>query len=62
MLANPGFGSLVSESGGGNSWAHNSRLHQITPWQNDPVADPPGEWLLLQDRRTMRAWSATPST
>ncbi len=61
VLANPGFGSLVSEAGGGNSWAHNSRLHQITPWQNDPVADPPGEWLLLQDRRTMQAWSATPS-
>jgi cyclic beta-1,2-glucan synthetase len=61
VLANPGFGSLVSESGGGNSWAHNSRLHQITPWQNDPVADPPGEWLLLQDSRTMQAWSATPS-
>ncbi len=61
VLANPGFGSLVSEAGGGNSWAHNSRLHQITPWQNDPVADPPGEWMLLQDRRTMQAWSATPS-
>lgn len=61
VLANPGFGSLVSEAGGGNSWARNSRLHQITPWQNDPVADPPGEWLLLQDRRSMHAWSATPS-
>ncbi len=61
VLANPGFGSLVSEAGGGNSWAHNSRLHQITPWQNDPVADPPGEWLLLQDRRSMQVWSATPS-
>ncbi len=61
VLANPGFGSLVSEAGGGNSWAHNSRLHQITPWQNDPVADPPGEWLLLQDRRNMQTWSATPS-
>ena len=61
VLANPGFGSIVSEAGGGNSWAHNSRLHQITPWQNDPVADPPGEWLLLQDRRSMQAWSATPS-
>ena len=61
VLANPGFGSLVSEAGGGNSWAHNSRLHQITTWQNDPVADPPGEWLLLQDRRSMQTWSATPS-
>ena len=61
VLANPGFGSLVTEAGGGNTWAGNSRLHQITAWSNDPVADPPSEWLLLQDRRTLQAWSATPS-
>ena len=61
VLANPQFGSHVSEAGGGCSWAVNSRLNQLTPWSNDPVADPPSEWLLLQDRRSRQVWSATPS-
>src|SRR5690606_17776183 len=39
VLANPGFGALLSDSGGGNTWAGNSRLHQLTAWANDPVAD-----------------------
>ena len=61
VLANPGFGALVSEGGGGHTWALNSRLHQLTAWSNDPVADPPGEWFWLQDRRTREAWSLFPS-
>ncbi len=61
VLANEDFGSLVTEAGGGNSWAVNSRMNQITPWSNDPVADPPGEWLLLQDLATRAVFSATPS-
>jgi cyclic beta-1,2-glucan synthetase len=61
VLANPSFGAIVSESGGGNTWALNSRLNQLTAWANDPVADPPSEWFLLQDRRTREVWSATPS-
>jgi cyclic beta-1,2-glucan synthetase len=61
VLANPDFGTLVSEAGGGHTWARNSRLHQLTPWANDPVADPPGEWFLLQDRRSQAVWSLSPS-
>ncbi len=61
VLANPGFGTQVSEAGGGHTWAVNSRLNQLTPWRNDPVADLPGEWLLLQDRRTHAVWSVSPS-
>jgi len=61
LLANPGFGCLVSEAGGGNTWALNSRLNQLTPWANDPVADPPSEWWLLQDRRSGEVWSLAPS-
>ncbi len=61
VLANAGFGALVSEAGGGHTWALNSRLHQLTAWSNDPVADPPGEWFWLQDRRTREAWSLFPS-
>jgi len=61
VLANPGFGAQISEAGGGYTWARNSRLHQLTPWSNDPVADPPGEHFLLQDRKTMHTWSVVPS-
>jgi cyclic beta-1,2-glucan synthetase len=60
VLANPDFGTQISEAGGGYSWALNSRLNMLTPWSNDPVSDPPGEWLLLQDTRTLQAWSVAP--
>ncbi|WP_233584851.1 GH36-type glycosyl hydrolase domain-containing protein [Aquabacterium soli] len=61
VLANPGFGAQITEAGGGHTWATNSRLNQLTAWSNDPVADPPAEWFLLQDTRTMKAWSVAPS-
>ncbi len=61
VLANPDFGALVSDSGGGNTWALNSRLNQLTAWSNDPVGDPSCEFFLLQDRRTREIWSMTPS-
>ena len=61
VLANPEFGAQISEAGGGYTWALNSRLNMLTPWSNDAVADPSGEWFLLQDLRTMQAWSVTPS-
>ena len=60
VLANPGFGSIVSEAGGGHTWALNSRLNQITAWSNDPVADPPTETFLLQDLRSLDVWSVAP--
>ena len=57
VLANPQFGCQVSELGGGYSWAGNSRMNQITPWSNDPLVDPPGEWLLLHDLERGRVWA-----
>ena len=61
VLANPGFGAHLSEGGGGHTWAVNSRLHQVTAWSNDPVADPPSEWFVLQDIATGEAWHLAPS-
>ncbi len=60
VLSNPGFGAQISEAGGGYTWALNSRLNQLTAWSNDAVGDPPSEWFLLQDRKTLEAWSVTP--
>ncbi len=61
VLSNPSFGAQISETGGGYTWAVNSRLNQLTAWSNDPVADPPAEWFLLQDLKTRQVWSVAPS-
>ncbi len=61
VLANPNFGCQWSEAGGGYTWAVNSRMNQLTAWSNDPVGDPPSEWFLLQDLRTLEVWSVAPS-
>jgi cellobiose phosphorylase len=60
VLANPGFGSLITEAGAGYTWAGNAQMNRLTPWSNDPVADPPGEALYLRDDETGEFWSPTP--
>ena len=42
VLANPGFGCLVTEAGLGYSWAGNSQMNRLTPWSNDPTFGPAG--------------------
>ncbi|HEX5685111.1 MAG TPA: glucoamylase family protein [Ideonella sp.] len=49
VLANPQFGCIVTESGGGFTWALNSRMNQLTPWSNDALLDPIGEHYLVRD-------------
>lgn len=56
VLANPSFGALVSEAGGGCTWAGNSRLHQLTPGSNDLLEDMPGEAFYVQDTSSRAAW------
>jgi cyclic beta-1,2-glucan synthetase len=60
VIANPAFGFLVTESGSGYTWSENSRENKLTPWSNDPVADPPAEALYLRDEDTGELWSPTP--
>ncbi|HSO49162.1 MAG TPA: glucoamylase family protein, partial [Acidimicrobiia bacterium] len=59
VVANPGFGFCVSESGSGYTWAENSRENQLTPWSNDPVSDRPGEVLYVRDEETGEVWGPT---
>jgi cyclic beta-1,2-glucan synthetase len=61
VLANPRFGSIVSSSGSAFTWAENSRENRLTPFANDPVADPTSEALYLRDDETAESWGATPS-
>jgi cyclic beta-1,2-glucan synthetase len=60
VLANPSAGCLVSESGLGYSWAFNSQQNRLTPWSNDPIADPPTEVVYLRDEETGAVWTPTP--
>ncbi len=60
VMANPRFGTLVSESGAGFTWSGNSREHRLTPWSNDPLLDPHGEAVYLQDGVTRAVWSPLP--
>ncbi len=59
LVANPGFGFLVTTTGGGYCWAGNSQQNQLTPWSNDAACDPPGEAFLLRDADSGDEWSAT---
>ncbi|SMQ61055.1 Cellobiose phosphorylase [Bacillus sp. OV166] len=61
VLANPRFGSLISEMGSGYTWWRNSRECKLTPWSNDPVLDPPTETAYLRDEESGKVWSAAPS-
>ncbi|MFL5381563.1 MAG: GH36-type glycosyl hydrolase domain-containing protein [Longimicrobiaceae bacterium] len=61
VVANPRGGFLVTERGGGCTWAENSYFYRLTPWHNDPVSDPPGEVLYLRDEESGELWSATPA-
>ncbi|MFP4226061.1 MAG: GH36-type glycosyl hydrolase domain-containing protein [Desulfobacterales bacterium] len=60
VIANQEFGFTISESGSGNTWAVNSGENRLTPWQNDPVSDPPAEAVYLRDEETAEIWSPTP--
>ncbi len=48
VLANPVFGTLVSDRSLGYTWAVNSREMKLTPWYNDTMTDNRGEMLLLK--------------
>jgi cyclic beta-1,2-glucan synthetase len=60
VLANPWFGTVVSESGAGYTWLENSHEFRITPWSNDPVQDTPGEAFYIRDEQTGQFWSPAP--
>ena len=60
VLANPYFGTVVSESGGAYTWCENAHEFRLTPWYNDPVTDVSGEAFYLRDEESGHFWSPTP--
>lgn len=60
VLANPHFGTVISESGQAYTWGENAHEFRLTPWHNDPVSDTSGEAFYLRDEETGHFWSPTP--
>ena len=60
VLANPNFGTVISESGLAYTWSENAHEFRLTPWANDAVSDNEGEAFYLRDERTGEYWSPTP--
>jgi cyclic beta-1,2-glucan synthetase len=61
VLANPDFGTMITEGGAAYTWAENAHEFRLTPWSNDPVRDPTGEALYIRDEQTGQYWSPTPA-
>jgi len=59
VIANPNFGSVVSESGQAYTWSENAHEFRLTPWDNDPVSDGSGEAFYIRDEQTGKFWSPT---
>jgi len=59
VMANPRFGTVVSESGFGFTWHGNSQTNRLTPWHNDPVSDPQSEVVYLRDDESGAIWTPT---
>ncbi len=60
VIANPDFGTVISESGGAYTWIENAHELRLTPWHNDPVCDTSGEIIYLRDEESGHVWSPTP--
>lgn len=60
VLANEGFGTVITESGLGYTWSENAHEYRLSPWGNDPVSDSAGEIIYIRDEHSGLFWSPTP--
>jgi cyclic beta-1,2-glucan synthetase len=60
VIANAGFGTIVTTSGSSYTWSENSRENRLTSFANDPVADPTAEAWFIRDDDSGETWSPTP--
>ena len=60
VLANPRFGTVISENGSAYTWSENAHEFRLTPWHNDPVSDSGGEAFYIRDEESGHFWTPTP--
>ncbi|QQR77928.1 MAG: hypothetical protein IPJ67_02175 [Candidatus Moraniibacteriota bacterium] len=61
FLANPDFGMMTTENALGTTWFKDSKHGRLTPWNNNPVSDPPAEILFVRQTDSRETWSLTPA-
>jgi len=60
VLSNDNYGVVLSQAGGGFSWADNCQLFRINRWEQDLVRDEHGRFLYVLDLdRPDQLWSTT---
>ncbi len=57
VIANPTFGTVVSEGGSAYTWTENAHELRLTSWSNDPVSDTTGEAFYIRDEDSGHFWS-----
>ena len=57
VLANPLFGSVITESGQSYTWMENAHEYRLTPWNNDAITDLCGEAFYIRDEESGKYWS-----
>lgn len=60
VIANPQFGTLVSETGLGSTWYGNSQSNRLTAWSNDPLVNPISDAIYIRDDEIGTFWTPTP--
>lgn len=59
VIANPKFGTVISESGSSYTWTENAHELRLTPWCNDSVSDTTGEAFYIRDYESGHFWSTS---
>ena len=59
VIANPHFGTVISEAGQSYTWVENAHEFRLSPWNNDPVSDSAGEIFYIRDEESGQFWSPT---
>ncbi|HEY8937358.1 MAG TPA: glucoamylase family protein, partial [Cyclobacteriaceae bacterium] len=57
VIANPQFGTIISENGSSYTWFENAHEYRLTPWRNDAVTDSCGEAFYIRDEESGHFWS-----
>lgn len=61
VIANPHFGTLVTDRGMGFTWSLNSVENKLTVPYNDPLSSLTGEAIYIRDDQTGEFWSPLPA-
>ncbi|MDD4035743.1 MAG: glucoamylase family protein, partial [Bacilli bacterium] len=51
VLANPTFGSIISNNGSSFTFSNNSREYKLTTWSNDTIGDPSSEIIVINNQK-----------